>query len=164
MLSSSRIIASPIARKLARDAGQSLESVFGVLDGVGSGPNNRLIQNDIVKALSLLNGRQQSRVEAVAPTPEVIVSPSSIVSYEMDAHEGFLSSLLERSKRSVPHYYLSVDLSLSNLLALRQRLKQTSAQISVTDFILKAAALSMKHVRKLMLIFFQANISCRSPM
>lgn len=56
---------------------------------------------------------------------------------------------LTESKQNVPHYYLSIDVKMDNVLAIRKQLNEMSDgayKISVNDFIVKASALSMKHV------------------
>jgi pyruvate dehydrogenase E2 component (dihydrolipoamide acetyltransferase) len=125
--SSTRVFASPLARKLARDAGVDLASAFK--PGAGSGPNGRVLALD---------------VQSYKP------SSSSATSTQHTASPQDL--LLAQNKLDTPHYYLNVDVNFTALLALRDSLQPpstdaaTTPQLSVNDFIIRACAISMRSV------------------
>ena len=136
-----RIFASPLARRLAEQAGIPLSSLQG------SGPHGRIIKHDVetakeqgVPSKAAAKGAAPAAAEAAIPT-------------DMPYEEVKLSSMrrtiakrLEESKRTIPHFYLTVDVEIDKLLALRKQIKATSEEynVSVNDFIIKACAMALK--------------------
>lgn len=150
-----RIIASPLARRIARQAGIDLASVQG------TGPHGRIIRADVDAAAQ------------AAPTATATVSPAAAASpatatparttragaadngapFESIALSGMRKTIARRltqSKQEVPHYYLTIDTRLDELLALRQQLNRAldgqRLRLSVNDFIIKALALALMRV------------------
>lgn len=130
-----RVFASPLAKRIAEQSGYDISEI------PGSGPRGRVIKRD---------------VEAYSPSaaPEVA---AGMVSMEGDApyEEIKLSNMrktiakrLTESKQTVPHFYLSVDVELDNLLAARKGLNAMSDEykISVNDFVIKACAAALMKV------------------
>lgn len=152
---SSRVFASPFAKKLAKESGVDLSVA------VGSGPNGRIVAVDVQKLAAV---QTQVSVAPVVtqqvPLPQANKQTPPIAGVFAD----FLLSEVAQTaaarhtlaKQHVPHYYLSVELNLSNLLKLREQFNKqfaakrgdesASAGLSVQDFLIKAAALSMKQV------------------
>jgi pyruvate dehydrogenase E2 component (dihydrolipoamide acetyltransferase) len=157
----SRIIASPLARRLARAGGLELASL------AGSGPHGRIVKRDVEAALS---GRQAKAAQAgtvmaargggaVARqliTDDKILALYDQGSYEIVPHDGMRKVIAQRltlSKQTIPHFYLSVDCRIDELLAARQRLNGASPKdgprayrLSVNDFVIKALALALVQV------------------
>lgn len=139
--SGGRVFASPLARKLARDAGLDI-SLF-----VGSGPGGRIVSADIAKGPS-------KTVPAVTTTASSTASSTVVVGGQVptagvyadfevaEAARAFASRLVA-SKQQVPHFHLSVEINLEKVEAVR---KELDSDLSVMDFIIKASALSMKAV------------------
>lgn len=149
-----RLFASPLARTLARDA--SLDLSLLPSKGYASGPNGRIIADDVRNALS---AGINKTVAASVVTPSVSIAPPPsppAPSVSEAISSGSLSDLFTQSKRTVPHYYLSVDIDLSAIQSLRSQLnshlksgsdgKKESETISVQDLLLKAAARAMEKV------------------
>ncbi len=135
---SGRIRASPLAKKIAREGGLPLTSLSG------SGPGGRIIQRDVVQALS-------SRT-AIAPAPprdapseETRLLPLSMMREQIGAR-------LLASKTSIPHYYLEIEIDAAPLLALRNEINDALAalpsdeKLSINDFFLKATAEAARRV------------------
>lgn len=172
-LSNQRIFASPLAKKILKEAGKEVESVYQVLGGKGSGGNNRLTEKDVLQALPLL-GQAVTAAPTTATTP--VSAPATVAAapvppattafpaaaavaaspeqFHLSTETVSFAQRLALSKQTVPHYYLSTDLNLHALLQLRARLnkklEKQDVVLSITDFLVKAAALAMRHVRELL--------------
>ena len=140
----SRVFASPLARRLADQVGIPLSSVQG------SGPHGRIVKHDIEAAKEK---GAPSKPAAKEAAPAAAGAPAAAMPLDMPYEEIKLSSMrrtiakrLEESKRTIPHFYLTVDVEIDKLLALRKQIKATSDEynISVNDFIIKACAMALK--------------------
>jgi len=151
-----RIFASPLARKVAREAELSLSEV------AGSGSNGRIVRRDVVSALEARTARAP---EPARETPQVDLDGMAIewhtrqqAGAAVDVVAGYvdtphtrlrraIASRLTESKRNAPHFYLRGTAEVSALLDLRRKLVQeTDIQISVNDLIVKAVACA--HLRE----------------
>jgi pyruvate dehydrogenase E2 component (dihydrolipoamide acetyltransferase) len=149
-----RVFASPLAKRLAKEKGINLSTVKG------SGPHGRIVSKDVenYKASSPLGGEVARNVGAglpPAPSDASILKNFAEGSYELVPHDGMRKTIARRlteSKQTIPHFYVSVDVSLDNLLDMRERLNGSapktkdglpSFKISVNDFIIKAMAMAM---------------------
>jgi pyruvate dehydrogenase E2 component (dihydrolipoamide acetyltransferase) len=145
--SGGRVFASPFARKIARETGKDLGSIKG------TGPNGRIVAEDVMAASATIPSP-----EAGAPAPaaaaRVTLPPTGIdgvyTDFELSDIAMSVAARHTHAKQVVPHYYLSVDLNLTKLLALRATLnagiKDEASGLSVVDFMVKASALAMKTV------------------
>jgi pyruvate dehydrogenase E2 component (dihydrolipoamide acetyltransferase) len=174
--SDGRTIASPLARRLAREQGVDLAAVSG------SGPRGRIVKADVEAAAK--NGatgkRSAQPASAAQPTaasssPPAQAAPASARpsaddailklfgegSYEKIPHDGMRKTIAKRlveSKQTVPHFYLSLDCELDALLALRKQLNAAAPMIrtdagdkpayklSVNDMVIKAMACALQAV------------------
>jgi pyruvate dehydrogenase E2 component (dihydrolipoamide acetyltransferase) len=149
-----RVFASPLAKRLAKEKGINLAMVKG------SGPHGRIVSKDVenYKISSPLGGEVARSAGAglpQAPSDASILKNFAEGSYELVPHDGMrkvIARRLTESKQTIPHFYVSVDVSLDNLMDLRERLNGTapktkdglpSFKISVNDFIIKAMAMAM---------------------
>jgi pyruvate dehydrogenase E2 component (dihydrolipoamide acetyltransferase) len=156
-----RVLASPLARRLARDAGLALDTLSG------SGPHGRIIKRDIEAALKSGGNRAPGgdaghREVATTPRPALGVSDDKIFalydkgSYELVPHDKMRRVIAERltlAKQTIPHYYLSIDCRIDDLLHSRERMNAAAPsegprayKLSVNDFIIKAMALALQEV------------------
>ncbi len=152
-----RILASPLARRLATQAGIDLAR----LDG--SGPHGRIIKRDIEAALTG-GAKGQALTTQSRPAPAVVpaLSDDKILAlydkgtYEIVPHDKMRRVIADRltlAKQTIPHYYLSIDCRLDELLAARERMNAAAPRegpraykLSVNDFIIKAMALALQEV------------------
>ena len=154
-----RVFASPLARRIAKDKGVDLAKL------IGSGPHGRVVMKDIenYKPSSTPAGSalQNPAVATVATQPQTdaaILKSFAEGSFDLVPHDGMRKTIARRlteSKQSVPHFYVTVDISLENLLPLRERLNMQAPKdkegkpawkISVNDFIIKAMAMALMKV------------------
>jgi pyruvate dehydrogenase E2 component (dihydrolipoamide acetyltransferase) len=147
-----RVFSSPLARRLAKDAGIDLARV------TGSGPHGRVVAHDIEQAKKGGGMRAAASGGAPAiqvPSDEQIRALFEEGSYEFVPHDGMRKTIAKRlveSKSTIPHYYLTVDVELDALLAARQSINSASPmgddgkprfRVSVNDLLIKALALAL---------------------
>lgn len=160
--SGDRVFASPLARRLAKEAGLDLKAVSG------SGPKGRVVKSDIEKAVSTGGAKPAQAAApaaAAAPAPalakgaseEAVLKLFEAGSYELVPHDGMRKTIakrLQESKQTIPHFYVSVDCELDALLALRAQLNDAAPRkegapaykLSVNDMVIKAMALALRDV------------------
>lgn len=131
----SRILASPLAKRLAADKGLDLSSI-----AQGSGLFGSIKATDLDKASATSNAKTAaSEIRGNGFADKPVTNVRKIIAQR----------LLE-SKQTIPHYYLTVDLGLDNIVTLRKRmnelLEKEGVKLSINDFIIKAAALACKKV------------------
>jgi pyruvate dehydrogenase E2 component (dihydrolipoamide acetyltransferase) len=140
-----RIFASPLARRIAQQNNIDLKAV------AGSGPHGRIVKADVEKAPK---GAAAPAAKAAAP---VASGPGARqladllkMPYRLEPLSGMRKTIARRlteSKQTVPHFYLTIDTEIDDLLSLRKRLNdKTDAKISVNDFVIRAVALALKKV------------------
>jgi pyruvate dehydrogenase E2 component (dihydrolipoamide acetyltransferase) len=148
--SGDRVIASPLAKRMAEIEGLDLGQISG------SGPNGRIVKADVEKALS---GGVTPKATASAPAP-VSVAPAPAAPLPADSFteapnnnvRRVIAQRLLEAKTTIPHFYMTVDCELDKLLDLRKDLNGRSPEgdgsykISVNDFVIRAVALAMKKV------------------
>lgn len=157
-----RIFASPLARRLAKQNGLDLSLVSG------SGPHGRIIKRDIDQALANGTGKavaaaQQDKVAPVetASSDEQTLKLFNKDEYELVPHDAMRKTIAKRlveSKRTIPHFYVTIDCEIDALLKLRAELnaaapmvksdsgEKPAYKLSVNDMVIKATALALKAV------------------
>ncbi|MCE7997808.1 MAG: pyruvate dehydrogenase complex dihydrolipoamide acetyltransferase [Rhodobiaceae bacterium] len=143
--SGERIFASPLAKRIAKDKGLDLALV------TGSGPRGRIVKADVEAA-------PKTSARAAGKAPAVTSSIDARAFYEVGSYDEIpLNSMrktiarrLTQSKQEIPHYYLTIDCVLDELLKVRKHLNAEGAdagvKLSVNDFVVRAAALALKKV------------------
>jgi len=138
--SSARVFASPLARKLAAERGIKISNV------TGTGPMGRIIKADV----------EEHKEAAAAETVATSEFPSWMFPDYTDMPVKMIQKItaqrLTQSKQEIPHYYLSVDVQMDKLMAIRAQLNgglaasKSETKLSVTDFIIKASAVALMRV------------------
>jgi pyruvate dehydrogenase E2 component (dihydrolipoamide acetyltransferase) len=161
-----RIFASPLARRMAEQAGITLADVKG------SGPNGRIVRADI-QASQKPAAKAPATPVAVTPQPPAAARPATPVppppvtnapGVQIDAPgtkiplsmvKRVTARRLTQSKQTVPHFYVSIDVELDALLKLRAELNGRSPKegpgafkLSVNDMLIKACAVTLRQVPK----------------
>ena len=162
-----RVFASPLARRIAKDAGIDVAAVSG------SGPHGRVVKADVEAAIAgggakaapaAKPRRRRAAAPAAAPRPmsdEAVLKLFEPGSYELVPHDSMRKTIARRlveAKQTIPHFYLTLDCELDALLALRAQLnaaapvKKTDKgevpayKLSVNDLVIKALALALRDV------------------
>ncbi|MGP0059714.1 MAG: pyruvate dehydrogenase complex dihydrolipoamide acetyltransferase, partial [Beijerinckiaceae bacterium] len=158
----SRIFASPLARRVAKEAGLDLAALYG------SGPHGRIIERDVRAALAAPRQTAPAAVEAPAKAPAPMFTapmsddavkklfvPGSFTEVPHDSMRKIIARRLVEAKQTIPHLYLSIDCELDALLKLREEVNRAAPRdkdanplykLSVNDFIIKALAQALIRV------------------
>ncbi|MDH3596989.1 MAG: pyruvate dehydrogenase complex dihydrolipoamide acetyltransferase [Rhodospirillales bacterium] len=153
--SGSRVFASPLAKRMAKQAGLDLAALRG------SGPHGRVVKTDVEAALA---GGAPAVAPAPAPAPSAAPAmpvgggPSAKqladllgMAYRQEALTNVRKTIARRlteAKQTVPHFYLTVDCRVDDLLKARKEIngRFDGVKVSVNDFVVKAVALSLIQV------------------
>ncbi len=143
-----RVFASPLARRMAEQAGLDLSGVKG------SGPNGRIVKADVEAALAggVAPAASAAPAPAASPAPKATASAEGFEpDFDFEPASGMRKVIAQRlteSKQTVPHFYLTVDCQIDNLLALRKDLNSRSDEykLSVNDLIIKASGVALRKV------------------
>ena len=148
--SGERVVASPLAKRIAADKGIDLAQVKG------SGPNGRIVKDD-VEGFTPGAAAPAPAVSAAAPAPAPTPTPAPAIEGGAPFAEEKLSGVrkviarrLTESKQTVPHFYLTIDIRLDPLLELRAQLNKSlepdGVKLSVNDLLIKALARALIRV------------------
>jgi pyruvate dehydrogenase E2 component (dihydrolipoamide acetyltransferase) len=157
---SNRVFSSPLARRLAKEAGVDIGRIQG------SGPHGRVIARDVEAAKSGKGLRPATA--AAAPAAGAAVAPSMSDqqiralyedgSYEVVPHDGMRRTIAQRltaSVQTIPHFYVTVDCNIGKLMAAREEINTAAPKdrdgkpaykLSVNDFVIKALALALQRI------------------
>lgn len=156
-----RVFASPLARRIAKDAGVDFSAVKG------TGPHGRVVQRDVEAAIKSGGAKAASaapQAAASAPKPQsddAILKLFEEGTYEIVPHDGMRKTIARRlveSKQTVPHFYLTIDCELDALLALRSQINSAAPltktekgevpayKLSINDLVIKAVALALRDI------------------
>ena len=153
-----RTFSSPLARRLAKEAGIELARING------SGPHGRVIARDVEEAKSGKGLKAPAAAPAGAPALAPSMSDKQILalfepgSYEVVPHDGMRRTIAQRltaSVQTVPHFYLTMDCDIGKLLAAREEInaaapkdkeKKPLYKLSVNDFVIKAMAVALQRI------------------
>ncbi|HEX5957820.1 MAG TPA: pyruvate dehydrogenase complex dihydrolipoamide acetyltransferase [Hyphomicrobiaceae bacterium] len=156
----SRILASPLARRLAHEAGLDLAAL------AGSGPHGRIVKSDVEAAAKSgaapRSGTAMVQRPGTAATPPPVMADAQVLalyeksSYEIVPHDNMRKTIAQRltlSKQTTPHFRLTVDCRIDELLKARERMNAAAPKdgpraykLSVNDFVIKALALALAQV------------------
>jgi len=155
-----RTFSSPLARRLAKEAGIELARING------SGPHGRVIARDVEEAKSGKGLKAPAAAPAGAPGGAVAPGMSDKQiralfedgSYEVIPHDGMRRTIAQRltaSVQTVPHFYLTMDCNIGKLVEAREEINAAAPRdkdgkpaykLSVNDFVIKALALALQRI------------------
>ncbi|HEY8005278.1 MAG TPA: pyruvate dehydrogenase complex dihydrolipoamide acetyltransferase [Methylocella sp.] len=153
-----RIFASPLARRIAKQSALDLAAIQG------SGPHGRIIERDVKAALAhapaALRIPEAKAPSAPLPAPSDDLIRQNFVagSFEELPHDSMRRTIARRlveASRTIPHFYLTADCNIDDLMSLREAINDAAPQdaegkpsykISVNDFIIKALAMALIRV------------------
>jgi len=144
--SGDRIIASPLAKRIAEQKGIDLSTI------TGSGPNGRIVKADVEDAKPGAAPAAAASAPAPAPAPTPSVSPADggapYEEVKLNNVRKVIARRLTEAKQNIPHIYLTVDVRLDPLLKLRSQLNASleadGVKLSVNDLIIKALARALQ--------------------
>ena len=137
-ISNERILASPLAKKMAKEKNIDLKSVKG------SGDNGRITKNDIENHIPNVNEPMVSS-SAENKVVNVVSGNESFEDIENSQMRKAIARRLKESKFTAPHYYLNVEFDMDNAIAFRKQYNTLpDAKISFNDIIVKACAIALK--------------------
>ena len=146
-----RIAASPLARRMAKQAGLDLAGI------AGSGPHGRIVKADIEKTLAAgapaAEAAPTPEKAPAAPAPTPAARPIAAAPETREVPHSNVRKVIARrltaADRDIPQIYLSVDMEIDRLLAARKEINEAlagTAKVSVNDMVIKAAALALRQV------------------
>jgi pyruvate dehydrogenase E2 component (dihydrolipoamide acetyltransferase) len=140
-----RVFASPLARKIARDAGLTVEDISG------SGPRGRILRRDVDSAVAARGTAPASDGPLVEEgTLAPVAGPRPPAAYEEIPHSRMRLATARRlveSKQQAPHFYVRATVRAEALLALRAEINEDAAtRVSVNDLVVKAVAAAHRRV------------------
>jgi pyruvate dehydrogenase E2 component (dihydrolipoamide acetyltransferase) len=160
--SGGRVFVSPLAKRLAKDAGIDVSRISG------SGPHGRVIARDVDAAKSGKGLKAAPGAPAAAPPAAPSVAPTMSDqqvralfeegSYEVVPHDGMRRTIAQRltlSTQTIPHFYLTIDCNIGKLMAAREEINgaahkdkdgKPAYKLSVNDFVIKALAVALQRV------------------
>ncbi len=139
-----RILASPLARKIAAEHGIDLRQVQG------TGPKGRIVERDV---LAYIESRKATAAPVAAPAPTPAPAPTVVATAPAEGRIETLNRLRQitaqrttEAHQTIPHFYLTMEIDMEEALALRQRLNQLdeSLRVSINDLIVKACAVAIE--------------------
>jgi pyruvate dehydrogenase E2 component (dihydrolipoamide acetyltransferase) len=143
--SGERIIASPLAKRIAADKGIDLAQVKG------TGPNGRIVKEDVENFTPSAAAAPAAAAPAAAPAPAPAIEGGAPFAEEkLSGVRKVIARRLTESKQTVPHFYLTIDIRLDPLLELRAQLNKSlepdGVKLSVNDLLIKALARALIRV------------------
>jgi len=157
-LNGARVFASPLARRVARDAGLDLAKVSG------TGPHGRIVERDVKTAIAG-GGAKAAPAPAAARAPvapsmsdEMVKKLFTAGEFTEVPHDSMRKTIARRlveAKSTIPHFYLTVDCELDTLMAAREAINNAAPKdrdgkptykVSVNDFVIKALAVALQRV------------------
>ena len=162
-VSGSKVFASPLAKRIAKDGGLDLSRV------TGSGPHGRIVERDVraalaggVSAPAPKASAAPVAVAAAAPAPAIsddqtrkLFTPGSFDEIPHDGMRKTIARRLTEARQTVPQFYLTMDCEIDALLKLREQINASAPKdkegkvawkVSVNDMVIKALALALVRV------------------
>jgi pyruvate dehydrogenase E2 component (dihydrolipoamide acetyltransferase) len=152
-----KVRVSPLARKIADEKGIDVSTIRG------TGPDGRIIKRDILAAASQPPAARKAETPSKAPAPAAAPVPAPKLEHKnipLSNMRQTIARRLVQSKQTIPHFYLSIDVVMDKLLALRVQANDQIApeKLSVTDFIAKACAVAITRVPAINTSFAETTI------
>jgi pyruvate dehydrogenase E2 component (dihydrolipoamide acetyltransferase) len=139
---------TPLARRLASEAGIDLARLRG------SGPHGRIVARDIEDAPRPA-GRAPLAEGLSADQVKALFDPASYEEVPLDSMRKTIAARLQQAKQTIPHFYLTTDITIDRLIALREEANAAAPKdrdgkalfkLSLNDFIIRALALALQQV------------------
>lgn len=130
VVSDDRIKASPLAKKIAKELGVDIASLSG------TGPGGRIVEKDVKAAATVKTADKVATVSAPSAEDQTI---------QLNRLRQITAKRTTESKQQVPHFYVTVEVDVEKILALREMFEaEESGKVSINDFVVKACALALR--------------------
>lgn len=131
-----RVKASPLARRLAEEAGIDLGTISG------SGPGGRVVERDV---RPLMGGAKKPAAQPSAPAP--IAATAEDVRVPLTRLRSIIAERTLQAKLQAPHFYVTVEMDVEKIMSLREQFKaEEGGRISVNDFVVRACTLALREM------------------
>jgi pyruvate dehydrogenase E2 component (dihydrolipoamide acetyltransferase) len=148
------ITVTPLARRLASEAGIDLTRLRG------SGPHGRIVASDVESAPRPAPAPARDPLATLAEGPsadqvKVLYDPASYQEVPLDGMRKTIAARLQQAKQTIPHFYLTADIAIDRLMALREEANAAAPKdregnpafkLSLNDFVIRALALALQRV------------------
>ncbi|NJD65228.1 MAG: 2-oxo acid dehydrogenase subunit E2 [Chloroflexi bacterium] len=137
---SGRIRVSPVARRMARDAGVDITALSG------SGPDGRILRRDIESAIAAGTRKAPPAEPAAARSAAPAARPAAGAIEGLSKMRQAIARRMTLSKQTQPHYYLTLDIDMTAALAFREQLNASATdeqRVSINDLVVKACAIAL---------------------
>lgn len=132
---SGRVKASPLAKRIAAEAGVDLTSISG------TGPNGRIVEKDVRSAI------EQQGTKVSAPTFTQTAPSAEDQQIKLNHLRGIIADRTQHSKQTVPHFYVTLEIDLERIMDIREMFKaEEGGKISVNDFVIRACTLALQQM------------------
>lgn len=135
-----KILASPLAKRLAREMAINLSKISG------TGPGGRIIKADVLKAVKEAKLKKKEKIEIEKEIEEKVVTPEILEKIPLAGLRKNIAERMSKSKSEIPHITLFIDVDMSSSEIFKEKINQEIGEkkITYTDLIIKATALSLE--------------------
>ncbi|MDR3688657.1 MAG: dihydrolipoamide acetyltransferase family protein [Fimbriimonas sp.] len=141
-----RVKVSPLAKKIAAEKGIDLAAVKG------SGPGGRIVEKDVLSAESAPVASTPAPIAPVALPNVAVTAEDEVV--PLNRMRQITGKRTQESKQQVPHFYVTVEVDVEKILALRAMFEEEeSGKVSINDFVVKACTLALRDMPEVNAIF-----------
>ncbi len=141
-----RVFASPLARRLAKEANLDIGSIKG------TGSNGRIVKADIEKAISAGSSKNVAVKSKDTYSQLPVADGEAYKDVPLSTMRKVIADRLTESKQNIPHFYLTIDCELEALSKMREELNAKAEtmglnyKLTINDFVIKAVAIAMRRV------------------
>lgn len=133
--STGRVKASPLAKRIAAEAGVDLASI------AGTGPNGRIVERDVRSAID------QQGTKVSTPNISTPVASAEDQKIHLNHLRGIIAERTQHAKQTVPHFYVTLEVDLEKIVAIREMFKaEEGGKVSVNDFVIRACTLALQQM------------------
>ncbi len=139
-VSRNKILASPLAKRLAKEMSINLSKISG------TGPGGRIIKSDVLKAAKEEKLKKKEKAEIEKEIEEKPITPEILKNIPLTGLRKTIAKRMSKSKSEIPHITLFIDVDMSSSESFKEKINQEIGEkkISYTDLIIKATALSLE--------------------
>jgi pyruvate dehydrogenase E2 component (dihydrolipoamide acetyltransferase) len=143
-----RIVASPLARRVAKEKGIDLATIQG------SGPGGRIVEKDVTTAPTPVTAKEA----ATTPTAATVSAEDRVI--PLNRLRQITAQRTQQSKQQVPHFYVTVEVDVEKILEIRRWMEEEeSGKVSINDFVIKASAQALQDMPEVNAVFQDKQVT-----